>query len=290
MGIRLLHDLKGGELLKEPVILEEEVLVPAGTALKPEYIELLKTLDVETVIVEESEEPERQFFFQEEREECVERVRKILERHIYGKEKNSLQEIASFADEFIEKASVLDESVSYDYEERQPDLYEHTVMTAALSFIITKRLQIPLKEQKEIVIGALLHDIGLRYITVNYVNQSIEERSDTELFEFKKHTILGYSALESEEWVPMLARRMVLSHHERKDGSGYPLKQKNQEMGCRILQVCDAFDGMVSGMECRRMELNDVLDYLKAQRGILFDEKVVDILLSLIRRKSDGNR
>lgn len=286
MGIRRLHDLKGGEILKEPVLSEEEVLVPAGTVLKPEYIELLKTLDVDAVIVEESEEHEKQFFFQEEREACVKRVQKILERHIYGKEKNSLQEIEAFADEFMEKAAMLDEYATYDYEERKPDLYEHTVMTTALTLVVSKRLRLSLEEQKEIVIGALLHDIGLRYITVSYVNQSIEERSDTELFEFKKHTILGYSALEQEDWVPMQARRMVLSHHERKDGSGYPLKQKNQEIGCRILQACDALDGMVSGMECRRMELNDVLDYLEAQRGILFDEKVVDILLTIIRRKS----
>lgn len=286
MGIRRLHDLKGGEILKEPVLSEEEVLVPAGTVLKPEYIELLKTLDVDAVIVEESEEHEKQFFFQEEREACVKRVQKILERHIYGKEKNSLQEIEAFADEFMEKAAMLDEYATYDYEERKPDLYEHTVMTTALTLVVSRRLQLSLEEQKEIVIGALLHDIGLRYITVSYVNQSMEERSDTELFEFKKHTILGYSALELEDWVPMQARRMVLSHHERKDGSGYPLKQKNQEIGCRILQACDVLDGMVSGMECRRMELNDVLDYLEAQRGILFDEKVVDILLTIIRRKS----
>lgn len=286
MGIRRLHDLKGGEILKEPVLSEEEVLVPAGTVLKPEYIELLKTLDVDAVIVEESEEHEKQFFFQEEREACVKRVQKILECHIYGKEKNSLQEIESFADEFMEKAAMLDEYATYDYEERKPDLYEHTVMTTALTLVVLRRLQVSLEEQKEIVIGALLHDIGLRYITVSYVNQSMEERSDTELFEFKKHTILGYSALEQEDWVPMQARRMVLSHHERKDGSGYPLKQKNQEIGCRILQACDALDGMVSGMECRRMELNDVLDYLETQRGILFDEKVVDILLTIIRRKS----
>lgn len=286
MGIRRLHDLKGGEILKEPVLSEEEVLVPAGTVLKPEYIELLKTLDVDAVIVEESEEHEKQFFFQEEREACVKRVQKILERHIYGKEKNSLQEIEAFADEFMEKAAMLDEYATYDYEERKPDLYEHTVMTTALTLVVSKRLRLSLEEQKEIVIGALLHDIGLRYITVSYVNQSMEERSDTELFEFKKHTILGYSALELEDWVPMQARRMVLSHHERKDGSGYPLKQKNQEIGCRILQACDALDGMVSGMECRRMELNDVLDYLEAQRGILFDEKVVDILLTIIQRKS----
>ncbi len=47
-----------------------------------------------------------------------------------------------------------------------------------------------------------------------------------EVFEYKKHTIMGFSALEEESWVPDIARKMVLSHHERMNGSGFPMRQK----------------------------------------------------------------
>lgn len=282
MGIALLHDLKGGEILKEPVIVNGDILIPAGTSLKQEYINLMETLGIEAVVVIEPCGVEENFFFQKEKEEFVEQVRKILENHIFGK-KDSLKELAPLAENVIQKIAILDEADAYDYKERNTDLYEHTVMTTALSVLLAKKLKLSLEVQREIAIGCLLHDIGLRYVTVDYVNRSLEERSDTELFEFKKHTVLGYTALESEKWIPNQSKMMVLSHHERKDGSGYPLKQKNKEIGCQIIQVCDTFDCMISGMECKRCSLKEARAYLEEQSGILFEKEIVDILLKVIK-------
>lgn len=285
MGITLLRDLKGGEILEEAVVVEKNVLIPAGTILKSEYIDIMKTLGVETVVVVEAAcSVEKPLFLKNEKKKYTDQIRKILENHIYGK-KDSLKEIESLAKDVVEEIAALKEDAVYDYEERRADLYEHTIMTTALCILISKKLHLSLKEQIEIAIGSLLHDIGLRYITVNYVNQSLDEKSDTELFEFKKHTVLGYSALETEEWIPKEAKLMVLSHHERLDGSGYPLKQKNKEIGCKIIQVCDTFDCMVSGMECRRCNLNDALDYLEEHKGKLFEAEIVDALCNLIKRK-----
>lgn len=282
MGIALLHDLKGGEILKEPVIVNGDILIPAGTSLKQEYINLMETLGIEAVVVIEPCGVEENSFFQKEKEEFVEQVRKILENHIFGK-KDSLKELAPLAENVIQKIAILDEADAYDYKERNTDLYEHTVMTTALSVLLAKKLKLSLEVQREIAIGCLLHDIGLRYVTVDYVNRSLEERSDTELFEFKKHTVLGYTALESEKWIPNQSKMMVLSHHERKDGSGYPLKQKNKEIGCQIIQVCDTFDCMISGMECKRCSLKEARAYLEEQSGILFEKEIVDILLKVIK-------
>lgn len=284
MGIALLHDLKGGEILKEPVIVNGDILIPAGTSLKQEYINLMETLGIEAVVVIEPCGVEENSFFQKEKEEFVEQVRKILENHIFGK-KDSLKELAPLAENVIQKIAILDEADAYDYKERNTDLYEHTVMTTALSVLLAKELKLSLEVQREIAIGCLLHDIGLRYVTVDYVNRSLEERSDTELFEFKKHTVLGYTALESEKWIPNQSKMMVLSHHERKDGSGYPLKQKNKEIGCQIIQVCDTFDCMISGMECKRCSLKEARAYLEEQSGILFEKEIVDILLKVIKQK-----
>ncbi|MGN0351119.1 MAG: HD-GYP domain-containing protein [Roseburia sp.] len=284
MGIALLHDLKGGEILKEPVIVDKEVLIPAGTSLKQEYISLMETLGIEAVVVIDPSGVEENSFFQKEKEEFVEQVRKILEKHIFGK-KDSLKELAPLAENIIQKIAILDEGEAYDYKVRNTDLYEHTVMTTALSILLAKELKLSSKIQLEIAIGCLLHDIGLRYVTVDYVNRSLEERSDTELFEFKKHTVLGYTALESEKWIPNQSKMMVLSHHERKNGSGYPLKQKNKEIGCKIIQVCDTFDCMVSGMECKRCSLEEALTYIEEQSGILFEKEIVDILLKIIKKR-----
>ncbi len=277
MGVIRLHDLEGKEVLGEPVIVNGDVLIPAGSVIKPEYIETLRTLGIESVVTVDSEEDGEQSVFQRKKESYVKRLQNILEKHIYG-EKNSLKKLEPLAEECVTQM----EDGTYVYREHDADLYEHTIDTALLSILITKRLHLSLKEQREIALGALLHDIGLRYITTNYVNQSLEERSDTDLFEFKKHTVLGFTALEEEDWIPKQAKMMVLSHHERMDGSGYPLKQKNSEDGCRIIQVCDAFDCMASGMECRRIGIADALSYLDENSGTLFDRSIVELLTIIV--------
>lgn len=103
-----------------------------------------------------------------------------------------------------------------------------------------------------------------------------------EAFEYKKHTILGYSALDEESWIPEVSKKMVLFHHERLDGSGFPMRRRDFAMECRIIQACDAFDSYITGMECIRIPLQDAIG--KIQEGIIhkYDRKVVETLLSKI--------
>ena len=110
------------------------------------------------------------------------------------------------------------------------------------------------------VLGCLLHDLGYRYIDADFQNCNFKTLSPSKEYELKNHTILGYSALEKEEWVPEIAKLMVLSHHERMDGSGYPLRQRNSQKECRMIQICDAFDCAVSGMECKKKTICDAFE------------------------------
>lgn len=285
MQIKLVNQLRGNEVLAETVFTEEHlILIPEGTELKPEYIELLSTLGVETVAIEdpyEKEETPHFFISEEQRTHYIEETRKILESHIYSGT-DSLQKLDAFAKDIITDLKKLNAEQVFDYKTRNANLYEHTVMVAVLAVTIAKILSLDENSLHEITIGALLHDIGLRYITVPYLNCADAERSAAELFEYKKHTILGFSALEAESWLPDLSRKMVLSHHERMDGSGFPLKQKRQDIGCRILQVCDAFDCMITGMECKRVEIPDALALLEKEKGKKYDAEIVTILEHIV--------
>ncbi len=77
-------------------------------------------------------------------------------------------------------------------------------------------------------------------------------------------------------------KKMVLFHHERLDGSGFPMRRRDFAMECRIIQACDAFDSYITGMECIRIPLQDAIG--KIQEGIIhkYDRKVVETLLSKI--------
>lgn len=293
MRIRLVNTLKGGERLAEPVITEEkETLIPNGTILKSEYLDLLSFLGIETVCIEDpflSEEKPHQIISKEKTEEYIQRVQKILENHIY-QGKNSLEKLKTLSEEIVAELMSVDENLVIDVQERNGNLYEHTIMVTLLAVMVARKLKIEEESLQEIALGCLLHDLGLRYITVPYMNQDMESRSSSEVFEYKKHTIQAYSVLEGENWIGTNAKKMILSHHERRDGSGFPLKQKSRELECNILQACDAFDCAISGMERKRIGIQEALEYLMETADVLFERKIVKILVKLAGRYPVGTK
>lgn len=293
MRIRLVKTLKGGEKLVEPVITnEKETLISAGTVLKPEYLDLLSFLGIEAVCVEDPfalEEKPQHIISKQETEEYTKRVQKILENHIYL-EKNSLEKLKPLSEELVEKLLQVDENIVIDVEERNGTLYDHTILVTILAVMVARKLKLEEETIKEIALGCLLHDLGLRYITVPYVNLDMDTRPSSEQFEYKKHTIQAYSALESEDWIGATSKKMILCHHERRDGSGFPLKQKSRETPCNILQACDAFDCAISGVERKRVGIQEALEYLMETAGVLFDRKIVNVIAKLVGRYPVGTR
>lgn len=293
MRIRLVNTLKGGERLAEPVITEEkETLIPGGTILKTEYLDLLSFLGIEAVCIEDpfvSEEEPHQIISKEKTEEYIKSVQKILENHIY-QGKNFLEKLKPLSEQMVTELLQVDENIVIDVEERNGNLYEHTIMVTLLAVMVARKLKVTEESLKEIALGCLLHDLGLRYITVPYMNQDMENRPSAEIFEYKKHTIQAYSALEGEDWIGTNAKKMILSHHERRDGSGFPLKQKSRELECNILQACDAFDCAISGMECKRIGIQEALEYLMETTDVLFERKIVKVISKLVGRYPVGTK
>lgn len=291
MRIKSVDILNGGEVLAESILTHENVeLIPKGTAIKEDYIPLIQALGIDALKIEDPykdlEKPN--MIIQSGRfEEIVSRVQKVMESHIYHTNR-SLREFEVIANEIVKEIDGVPEQTVIDVNEHTANLYEHTVMVTLLGVTIAKKLNLDRKKRYDIALGCLLHDIGIRYITVKYNNHDWSKSDPMEAFEFKKHTILGYSALEEEVWVPDITRKMVLSHHERLDGSGFPMHQKNREIECKIIQVCDVFDCCISGMECRRMSVQEASDRISAEAGHWYEKKIVYCLISMIAKYPVG--
>lgn len=278
-------------MLAEAVLTEEKaVLIPKGTAIKADYVPLIQSLGIETLMIEDPyedlEEPNT-IINPSRLEAYVDQVQKLMESHIYHARK-SLREFEIIANEMVKEVDEMPGNVVIDMNERTANLYEHTVMVTLLSVAVAKKLHLDRKRRYHIALGCLLHDIGIRYITVKYENQDWTNADPIEIFEFKKHTILGYSAIEQESWVPDISRKMILSHHEKMDGSGFPMHQKNRETECKIIQACDSFDCYISGMECRRMSVQEALQKIASEAGILYEPKIVDHLVAMVAKYPVG--
>lgn len=66
------------------------------------------------------------------------------------------------------------------------------------------------------------------------------------------------------------------------------MKQKNKELECRIIQACDAFDSLISGMECKRICVQEAINQIKENDGGRYDNQIIKCLLSSIARYPVG--
>ena len=231
------NKLEPGMVTAEQILTKNgQMIVDKGVTLTRPLIMRLSFYCVLEVCIEDPYEAfeTTHFIISEERKQYyVSEVQKILENHIYHG-KNSLNKMTDLANEIVREITEEEQPKVIDIEERNGSLYEHTVLVTMLSLVVAKMLKVKEESYIDIAIGALLHDLGMRYITVPYINFDMDHRPASEVFELKKHTILAYSALEGEDWISPVSKKMVLSHHERKDGSGYPLKQKTKDIECNI--------------------------------------------------------
>lgn len=292
MRIRAVSKLIGGEILAEAILTrEKEILIPKGTELKSEYIPLIQSLEIESLMLEDPYEDYEKphFIIQEDSiKKYTESVRKLMEGHIYHENDKSLKIFEVIANDIVKEINSSTAEAILDMKERSSNLYEHTVMVTLLSVLVGKKLKLDEQRLYNLALGCLLHDIGLRYVTIPYEGRDLTAVEPAEMFEYKKHTILGYSALQDEKWIPQISRKMILSHHENMEGTGFPMKQKYKETECRIIQACDAFDCYISGMECKRMSVQEALDIMIGNAGKKYDKAVVDNLVSTVAKYPVG--
>ncbi|NLY47435.1 MAG: HD domain-containing protein [Clostridiales bacterium] len=282
MRIISVDSVKGNEVLAKDILNESSsILMKAGTVMKKEYIKRLKELNIDFIYVEDdiaqgvnlTQSLELQI-----KEQCQETVREILTKYTYHTEKE-LEEIITVADEII--YDIMQEpEVIYNLSSirsKSDSTYSHSLNVCALAVILALKMKLSIKKTREIAIGCLLHDIGFTYITMDYGDLILEECSDRIQKEIKKHVIYGYSAVEKLKWLTSASKDIILSHHERLDGSGYPFRLTEEKIktGSKIAAVCDEFDSRVYGNLMKKMKVHDAIDYIVSQAGIKFDLEVV---------------
>lgn len=276
-------DLLGGEILARTVMTSEfQVLLSEGIILRPEYIEKIRELGISEVYIKEQGIKEEEIHLLKSDIENVfhNKVKSIIEKHTYHKNKE-LMELSQTADGIITSILEEDEIVEriYDIKERSSDIYEHSITICSLATLTALKLKLERKVVHDIGVGCLLHDLGLRYVTVEYANKNIDQMSVTEHSEYMKHPIYGYTSLKDETWISESSKNIILQHHERLDGTGFPLKARDIPLEVRIVAVCDTFDEMICGIGCERQKVYKAVEFLKTFKENKFDKKVVDTFL-----------
>ena len=154
----------------------------------------------------------------------------------------------------------------------------HAKRVAQYSNIIAKALNMSEDAQKKFYFAALLHDIGfLKIHSSDFFNKA----------ELMQHPVVGYEMIKPINFYADIAP-IILHHHERYDGHGYPARLKGDEipLGARIISIAEAFDVMTSAMSYKiPVRFEDALDELRQNAGTQFDPDLVKIFLENITHK-----
>ncbi len=282
MKLCKVNNLAENTVLARPVMTEDyQVLLAEGTVLKKEYIEKMKEFFIQEVYIEEEINLEEVVILKDETEVSFKnKVKDILERHTYQKNEELIklsQTADSIIIDILEEEKVIKKV--YDIKQRNADIYEHSVNICTLAILVAAKLNLSKQQIHDIGVGCLLHDLGIRYLSINYDNKNIEELNNNERSEYKKHPVYGYSAIKNEMWLSDISKNIILYHHEKKNGSGYPLRASNISVECEIVAVCDTFDELICGIGYKRLKVYEAVEYMKTYSSIYYNKDIVSIFL-----------
>jgi HD-GYP domain-containing protein (c-di-GMP phosphodiesterase class II) len=127
------------------------------------------------------------------------------------------------------------------------NIYRHSVNVAAISFILGKWLGLKEKEVNFLTYSALLHDFG-KITMDNRIANNTDYLTNSEYKLFKSHPVIGYNFVKNIPFLDSSVGYGVLMHHERIDGTGYPLGIKNSKIHkfAKIIAIADLFDEICS--------------------------------------------
>lgn len=165
---------------------------------------------------------------------------------------------------------------------RDPETEDHCRRVAENSILLGDILGIRGDKLKKLKWGSYLHDIGKIGIPEHILLKS-GPLSEEEMAIVKKHSILGYSMIKDIDFLTD-AGEVVLYHHEKFDGSGYPygLKGQNIPLSARIFAIADAFDAMIFPRPYRkRISIDKVVKEINRCSGTHFDPDVVKAFLNI---------
>ncbi|MDR4504669.1 MAG: HD domain-containing protein [Candidatus Scalindua sp.] len=178
------------------------------------------------------------------------------------------------------------QAMALTVEIRDPYTAGHQLRVADLACVIAKEMNLSKDQIEGIQMAGIIHDVGKIQIPAEILNKS-GPLSEIELSMIKTHPQVGYDILKKIEFKWPIAK-IVYQHHEKIDGSGYPLGLKGDEilLESKILCVADVVEAMTLHRPYRpALGVDQALDEIVQNKGILYDTRVVDACLLDFRKE-----
>jgi HD-GYP domain-containing protein (c-di-GMP phosphodiesterase class II) len=210
---------------------------------------------------------------------------KLLKIEIANRKRMQLELQDSFENlKKVMNSTVL--AITMTIEKRDPYTSGHQQRVADLSRNIARGIGLSDNEIEGIYIAAAIHDLGKISLPAEILSKPVK-LSDIEVSLIQAHSQTGYDILKGIEF-PWPIAEIVLQHHERLDGSGYPRNLAGDDilLASRIIGVADVVETMASHRPYRpSMGMDKALEEITQNKGVLYDPLVVDACLKICNKK-----
>lgn len=166
--------------------------------------------------------------------------------------------------------------------------YTHAVQVSAYAITLAQHTGMKtFNELSAIGIGSLLHDVGKVKIDRRILEKP-GHLDESERREVQKHPEYGYEILHRQRSVPEMAEMIVLQHHERPDGKGYPYRLgSDMAYSAKIVALVDCFDLITSNRPYQpRMKPLDAIEYMRTEVRDDFDQNLLNEFIKVLGTKN----
>jgi len=293
----------GMEIGRMVLTQDDKVILSEGTILTESMLQGLRFWNINTVFIKEIlsstskidfsiPETAVQKKFYAEYETTVNVVKNSFSKIRFFKDVplTDMQELANKSIEpLINSTGVINH---LNMVRRQDDYtFHHSVNVAIISGLLGKWLGCTSSELKDLVLAGLLHDIGKTQIPLEILNKPGKLAND-EMKVMQQHTTRGYKLLQEKPDLPAGVVHGILQHHERSDGSGYPLAVQGTQIHkyAKIIAVADIYDAMTSDRVYHRKSTPfAVVEMIVEEMFNKLDPEVVSVFLHNVRDYFIGN-
>lgn len=299
--ITSIRDVRDGYILAKNVVVESSRLIMfKDTVLTKAKIDLLRAFLVESVdvIIPTSNNPDAvdsslEKTFIDSYLVCVDEYKKLFLKWQSGLSTN-VSDVRAFIVPLLEQAiNNNEESFNlHKYSKIDDYMYHHAVSVGLYSGLLAKQLGLAKGEVLQVALAGCLCDVGMSRVGNGILHKesklSVEEYGDV-----KQHPILGFKMLQGTMTLKKDAQIAIIQHHERLDGSGYPMGGKVEQIHLysRIIAVTDTYHAMTTDKYYQAgISPFKVLDIIKYEQFGKFDLNVTNALLNKLANIGIGSK
>ncbi len=284
-----IENLKAGMVTGQTVCSKSgQILMVSGTRLSNSMILRLQEMDLVSLLIDEAEEVLYQVTehsLAQTYKEASTQFKHTLDSVFENNHINIAAiraNVEGLINEFLKNRSIL--TAIYIIRKCNDYAVHHSIQVCIMSLVIGIKLEYSHEQLMELGMGALLQDIGMARVDPEVISKT-GSLSSEEYDEIQQHSTVGHEIIQRYEEISLHAANVILQHHERWNGSGYPqgLKTKEIHEYARIVAVADVFSALTSDRPYRpAYTFDEAVEYITTLSDYYFDPKIVDAFLDSI--------